>query len=139
MHTAPAATFKTLRPLTDPASHQPAVVALLTFSCPPYIPFLLSACLPAYLPGCLAAYLPGCRLAGEAVMMGWEAPLMEQHARVICGNGGGHYLNVGFGLGIIDTYIQVRASVAVPAAGWLQQYCWQMRQGSSGLALSTMS
>jgi len=40
-------------------------------------------------------------------MMGWEAPLMEQHARVICGGGGGHYLNVGFGLGIIDTYIQV--------------------------------
>lgn len=40
-------------------------------------------------------------------MMGWEAPLMEQHARVICRQGGGHYLNVGFGLGIIDTHIQV--------------------------------
>lgn len=43
-------------------------------------------------------------------MMGWEAPLMEQHAAAICGGGGGgggHYLNVGFGLGIIDTYIQV--------------------------------
>jgi hypothetical protein len=40
-------------------------------------------------------------------MMGWEAPLMEQHARVICGPGGGHYLNVGFGLGIIDSCIQV--------------------------------
>lgn len=60
---------------------------------------------------------------------------MEQHARVICGNGGGHYLNVGFGLGIIDTYIQVRGTfVAVPAAGWLQQYSWQTGQGSSGLA-----
>lgn len=41
-------------------------------------------------------------------MMGWEDPLKEQHARVMCGQGGGHYLNVGFGLGIIDTYIQVR-------------------------------
>lgn len=46
--------------------------------------------------------------AGEAVMMGWEAPLMKKHAAVICGQGGGHYLNVGFGLGIVDTEIQVR-------------------------------
>lgn len=45
---------------------------------------------------------------GEAVMMGWERPLMERHAAAICGQGGGHYLNVGFGLGIIDTEIQVR-------------------------------
>jgi protein arginine N-methyltransferase 2 len=42
-------------------------------------------------------------------MMGWETPLMEQHAAAICGQGGGHYLNVGFGLGIIDTCIQVGA------------------------------
>jgi protein arginine N-methyltransferase 2 len=47
-------------------------------------------------------------------MMGWEAPLMEQHARVICGQGGGHYLNVGFGLGIIDTHIQVRCCIPAP-------------------------
>lgn len=40
-------------------------------------------------------------------MMGWEAPLMERHAAVICGQGGRHYLNVGFGLGIIDNLIQV--------------------------------
>lgn len=51
MHTAPAATFKTLRRLTDPASHRLAVVALLTFSCPPYTHFLLSTCLAA----CLSA------------------------------------------------------------------------------------
>eukprot|EP00879_Flechtneria_rotunda_P021107 GHRR01022236.1.p1 GENE.GHRR01022236.1~~GHRR01022236.1.p1 ORF type:complete len:248 (+),score=107.45 GHRR01022236.1:515-1258(+) len=43
---------------------------------------------------------------GEAVMMGWEAPLMEKHAAAVCGKGGGHYLNMGFGLGIIDTHIQ---------------------------------
>ncbi|WIA36719.1 hypothetical protein OEZ86_007992 [Tetradesmus obliquus] len=43
---------------------------------------------------------------GEAVMMGWEAPLMEKHAAAICRGGGGHYLNVGFGLGIADNEIQ---------------------------------
>uniref|UniRef100_A0A383WQ27 RMT2 domain-containing protein n=1 Tax=Tetradesmus obliquus TaxID=3088 RepID=A0A383WQ27_TETOB len=43
---------------------------------------------------------------GEAVMMGWEAPLMEKHAAAICRGGGGHYLNVGFGLGIVDNEIQ---------------------------------
>lgn len=52
-------------------------------------------------------------------MMGWETPLMEQHARVICGQGGGHYLNVGFGLGIIDTYIQVSGNAHKYACtGW---------------------
>lgn len=46
-------------------------------------------------------------------MMGWEAPLMKHHAAAICHTpqgsaaGGGHYLNVGFGLGIIDEEIQV--------------------------------
>jgi hypothetical protein len=50
-------------------------------------------------------------------MMGWETPLMEQHAAAICGQGGGHYLNVGFGLGIIDTYIQVGAGMCVEAKG----------------------
>jgi type IV protein arginine methyltransferase len=50
----------------------------------------------------------------EAVMMGWEAPLMVHHADIICGNtagsgsGCGDVLNVGFGLGIIDTEIQKR-------------------------------
>jgi hypothetical protein len=41
-------------------------------------------------------------------MMGWEAPLMEKHAAAICRGGGGHYLNVGFGLGIVDNEIQVK-------------------------------
>jgi protein arginine N-methyltransferase 2 len=40
-------------------------------------------------------------------MMGWEAPLMEKHAAAICRGGGGHCLNVGFGLGIVDNEIQV--------------------------------
>jgi protein arginine N-methyltransferase 2 len=40
-------------------------------------------------------------------MMGWEAPLMKKHAAAICRGGGGHYLNVGFGLGIVDNEIQV--------------------------------
>ena len=44
---------------------------------------------------------------GEAVMMGWEAPLMERHADIICANGG-DVLNVGFGMGIIDEEIQRR-------------------------------
>ena len=37
--------------------------------------------------------------------MQWEAPLMAAHAEVIC-RGSGDVLNVGFGMGIIDTYIQ---------------------------------
>lgn len=47
-------------------------------------------------------------------MMGWETPLMVRHAAAICGSGGGHYLNVGFGLGIIDREIQVTACQAAP-------------------------
>lgn len=45
---------------------------------------------------------------GEAVMMGWEAPLMQLHADVICGPepGARDVMNVGFGLGIIDGMIQ---------------------------------
>lgn len=42
---------------------------------------------------------------GEAVMMGWEAPLMVKHAKDICWNGG-DVLNIGFGMGIIDEEIQ---------------------------------
>mmetsp|Transcript_21503 Transcript_21503/g.27467 ORF Transcript_21503/g.27467 Transcript_21503/m.27467 type:complete len:293 (+) Transcript_21503:113-991(+) len=42
----------------------------------------------------------------EAVMMEWEKPLMEIHAKLICGEGGKDVLNVGFGMGIIDTEIQ---------------------------------
>ncbi|KAL6894017.1 hypothetical protein ACP4OV_008115 [Aristida adscensionis] len=43
----------------------------------------------------------------KAVMMGWERPLMEAHARAVCsGGGGGKVLNVGFGMGLVDEAIQ---------------------------------
>ena len=42
---------------------------------------------------------------GQAVMMDWERPIMEQAAKVITRNGG-RVLNVGFGMGIIDTEIE---------------------------------
>ena len=43
----------------------------------------------------------------KAVMMIWEKPLMEAHARAICGGfDGGHFLNIGFGMGIVDSAIQ---------------------------------
>jgi protein arginine N-methyltransferase 2 len=42
----------------------------------------------------------------NGVMMGWEKPLMVEHARVICYKEGISVLNIGFGLGIIDTEIQ---------------------------------
>ena len=45
-------------------------------------------------------------------MMEWEGPLMEQHAQVIC-VGGGHMLNVGFGLGLVDEAIQVCVCVCM--------------------------
>ncbi|OWM70806.1 protein arginine N-methyltransferase 2 [Punica granatum] len=41
----------------------------------------------------------------KAVMMAWEKPLMEAHAKAIC-SGGGHILNIGFGMGLVDTAIQ---------------------------------
>lgn len=42
---------------------------------------------------------------GEAVMMAWEKPLMLAHANLLCQNGG-HVLNVGFGMGLVDEAIQ---------------------------------
>eukprot|EP00743_Colponemidia_sp_Colp-15_P006741 GILK01007268.1.p1 GENE.GILK01007268.1~~GILK01007268.1.p1 ORF type:complete len:388 (+),score=76.43 GILK01007268.1:49-1164(+) len=42
----------------------------------------------------------------NAVMMGWEGPLMDLHTEVICYEEGLDILNVGFGLGIVDTFIQ---------------------------------
>jgi len=39
------------------------------------------------------------------IMMGWEDPIMKDAASLICHNKG-RILNVGFGLGLIDTYIQ---------------------------------
>lgn len=46
--------------------------------------------------------------SGDAVMMTWETPLMERHAKDICwkGSGEGTVLNIGFGMGIIDGFIQ---------------------------------
>lgn len=41
----------------------------------------------------------------DAVMMEWERPLMRRHAAAVC-HRGGHVLNVGFGLGIVDGFIQ---------------------------------
>ena len=42
---------------------------------------------------------------GGAVMMGWEDPIMEESAKIICSKGG-DILNVGFGMGLIDTHIE---------------------------------
>jgi len=42
---------------------------------------------------------------GLAIMMDWETPIMEQAAEVITRKGG-RVLNVGFGMGIIDTFIE---------------------------------
>ncbi|KAL9243648.1 hypothetical protein vseg_017508 [Gypsophila vaccaria] len=41
----------------------------------------------------------------KAVMMAWEKPLMEAHAKAVCSRGG-HVLNIGFGMGLVDTAIQ---------------------------------
>ncbi|KAD5507891.1 hypothetical protein R6Q59_031401 [Mikania micrantha] len=69
----------------------------------------------------------------KAVMMAWEKPLMEAHAKAICSRGG-HILNIGFGMGLVDTAIQqygpvthtiVEAHPAVYdrmcASGWTQK------------------
>ena len=44
----------------------------------------------------------------DAVMMDWERPLMDAHASIITSDGakGKRVMNVGFGLGIIDTALQ---------------------------------
>lgn len=43
----------------------------------------------------------------DAVMMRWEAPLMREHARLLCGDGRDrHVLNIGFGMGIVDAEIE---------------------------------
>ena len=46
----------------------------------------------------------------KAVMMAWEKPLMEAHAKAVC-SGGGHILNIGFGMGLVDNAIQQYAPV----------------------------
>jgi protein arginine N-methyltransferase 2 len=52
---------------------------------------------------------------GAGVMMQWEKPLMEAHAKVLCmfstqEERGADVLNVGFGMGLIDTAIQNMAA-----------------------------
>ena len=42
---------------------------------------------------------------GETVMMGWEKPIMKVASEVVTANGG-DILNIGFGMGIVDSYIQ---------------------------------
>ena len=42
----------------------------------------------------------------DAIMMEWERPLMQAHAQVLMSEGRKTVLNVGFGMGIIDTYLQ---------------------------------
>jgi protein arginine N-methyltransferase 2 len=42
---------------------------------------------------------------GNAVMMDWETPIMKKSARIVSRNGG-KVLNVGFGMGIIDSFIE---------------------------------
>ena len=44
----------------------------------------------------------------DAVMMEWERPLMNAHASILTHNGtkGKRVMNIGFGLGIIDTALQ---------------------------------
>jgi len=42
---------------------------------------------------------------GYAVMMDWEDGIMKESAKIVCENGG-KILNIGFGMGIIDTYIE---------------------------------
>jgi hypothetical protein len=44
----------------------------------------------------------------RGVMMEWERPLMRAHAEVVC-QAKGDVLNVGFGMGIVDGFIQVWA------------------------------
>jgi protein arginine N-methyltransferase 2 len=39
------------------------------------------------------------------IMMDWETDIMKESAKVICSNGG-DILNIGFGMGIIDQFIQ---------------------------------
>jgi len=42
---------------------------------------------------------------GNAVMMDWEKIIMKAQAKTVCRNGG-LVINIGFGMGYIDTYIQ---------------------------------
>uniref|UniRef100_A0A7N0ZU96 Protein arginine N-methyltransferase 2 n=1 Tax=Kalanchoe fedtschenkoi TaxID=63787 RepID=A0A7N0ZU96_KALFE len=47
----------------------------------------------------------------KAIMMAWEKPLMEAHAKAVCSQGG-HILNIGFGMGLVDEAIQQYAPLS---------------------------
>lgn len=44
--------------------------------------------------------------AANGVMMDWETPIMERHAELLCPRPGLRVLNIGHGMGIIDTLFQ---------------------------------
>jgi hypothetical protein len=48
---------------------------------------------------------------GNAIMMEWEREIMRRQADTVCRRGG-RVLNVGFGMGIIDSYIQEHDNVS---------------------------
>ncbi|HEV2344120.1 MAG TPA: hypothetical protein VGS97_08510 [Actinocrinis sp.] len=66
-------------------------------------------------------------IAGQSVMQDWEAPLMERMTQRVC-EGGGHVLELGFGLGLsagmIDgacmrhTVVELNSEVAAAARRW---------------------
>ncbi len=57
--------------------------------------------------------------AEEGVMMEWEAPLMEAHAGLLCGDAGDRdVVNVGFGM------VCVRACVCVRVGIWVRCFFW---------------
>ena len=43
--------------------------------------------------------------SGHAIMMDWESDWMKTSADIVC-RGGGDILNIGFGLGLVDSFIQ---------------------------------
>lgn len=42
---------------------------------------------------------------GQSIMMDWENPIMQKVAEILCEKGN-TVLNIGFGMGIVDSYIQ---------------------------------
>lgn len=76
-------------------------------------------------------------------MMGWEAPLMQRHAAAICAGSRADVLNVGFGLGIVDTLIQVCGaggawSYVLLGRSWSWKLVGKGREGGHVLANSCL-
>ncbi|CAK0829542.1 unnamed protein product, partial [Prorocentrum cordatum] len=74
--------------------------------------------------------------SGRGIMMGWEAPLMRRHACALLPSPGGAALNVGFGLGLVDGFLQERQpgshAIIEPHPDVLQELerqGWPMRPG----------